>query len=343
MSSKLKKFLSKVTAVTKLECFIDGAMLVMTILAVIIGLVGVRIGTSFYAESHASADVSATLSSYGLNQWDWLAIIVAFISLVYAALTFYSQRQTEKNTMKITPESQRELLIEYGRHFYCNLIVICALEAKLNNRFQEYYPAEEHLLKLKIDLDSLHTGIFFNHIKNFSNLNQLKVKMRNFNEEIDVIIRHLTQQKLAGYVKERDFNTLKFKMGYLTKQVLDTIDKLWPGQKQKHSADMRKYVEGCAYSRNTDSESGKLLIEQGKKYFLHNPRFFSCDCNRSEIIETLFYRQDNTRPYADQTLREIDSFIERLNLNIFAELKGTNSFGSPKLFLIPFPEASEEA
>lgn len=333
MASKFKNLRNKKF---QMEIVIDVAMIVMTLLAVIIGFLGIRIGTSFYAESHTYDNVSATLSSYGLNQWDWLAMIIAFISLIYAASTFYSQRQTEKNTMKITPESQRKLLIEYARHFYCNLIVICAIEAKLNKIFSEYYPAEEHLLKLKVDLNSLHPGIYFNHIKNFSYLNQLQVKMRNFNEEIDVIIRHLTQKHLADYVKERDFNTLKFKMGYLTKQVRETLDLLWPGNKQDHSADMRKYVEACANKRNNDSASGKLLLEQGREYFKHHSPFYYGDDN-SELIQALFFSDDNSVSNKENDRQKIDSFIERLNLNIYAEINGNNSFGSPKIFLIPFP------
>ena len=63
-------------------------------------------------QNHSASD-SASISvirSYverlardgGLDLWDWLAIVIAFISLVIAWLMAVWQKRTERNTMKIT-------------------------------------------------------------------------------------------------------------------------------------------------------------------------------------------------------------------------------------------------
>lgn len=339
---KIKKSFRKFTRVSAasgitylVDRFVIGVTLILVGMAIFIGI-------KFYHEPITEgATESVTLKTYGLTRWDWLAIGISIISLVYAALTFWSQRQTQRNTMKITPESQRKLLIEYGRHFYCNLIVICAIDAKMNNRFSSYYPSEEHLVKLKADLNGLHTGAFFNHIEHFSSLNKLQVKLRNFNSEIDVILNHLTQQEFPEEGKVRDFNTLKFKMGYLTDTVFRTLNEIWTDNEKKHSADMRKYINKEAESRNMRTDEGKTLMAQAEKYFESHPLIFTCDYENSELIAALFYRPENNgkekEPYSSATVTEIDNFIKLLNYNIYAEIHGLNSFGSPKIYLVPFP------
>ena len=66
----------------------------------------------------------------GLDLWDWLAIVIAFISLVIAWLMAVWQKRTERNTMKITKEGQIGLLVDYIRHFYTNLVVIISVTEK---------------------------------------------------------------------------------------------------------------------------------------------------------------------------------------------------------------------
>lgn len=334
---KTKKFFHKfshVSPINGIAYLFDKFIIIVTFILVVVAII---IGKEFYYEPIIDGtNESVTLQTYGLTRWDWLAIGISIISLVYAAMTFWSQRQTQRNTMKITPESQRKLLIEYGRHFYCNLIIICAIEAKLNKRFSLYYPSEEHLVKLKVDLNGLHTAAFFNHIEHFSSLNKLQVKLRNFNSEIDVILGHLTQQEFPVEGKERDFNTLKFKMGYLTDTVFKTLNEIWTDNEKKHSAYMREYINREAESRNMRSNEGKALMEQAKKYFESHPLIFTCDYNNSELIASLFYRNKKEEPYSSAAKTEIDNFIKLLNYNIYTEIHGLNSFNSPKIYLVPF-------
>lgn len=65
--------------------------------------------------------------NYFRGKGDWIAIVIAFISMVYAVFTWQSQRDTQRNTQGITPEVQKGILIDYGRHYYRNVIALSAV------------------------------------------------------------------------------------------------------------------------------------------------------------------------------------------------------------------------
>lgn len=249
----------------------------------------------------------------GETSWDWFAVFIAFVSLCYAIITYRSQSQTEKNTMKITEESQKEILIDYIRHFYFNLIIVCAIESKLDRRFNEYYPSEEHLLKLKVDLDDLHPAAFYNHSEKYHELHELLVMMRNYNTEIDVALLHLCNQMVFDKAKQRDFNTLKFKMSLLSEKTHKTIDKLWPNKANENLESIRDYIKTKAQNRNDFTP--EKYIEQGQhKYYSNLNNYF---------VKTLFHSDP-------------DLFLDTLNYNIHSELTTDNTENSSRILLIPF-------
>ena len=258
----------------------------------------------------------------GESTWDWIAVSIACLSLFYACLTFNSQRKTEHNTKKITTESQREILIDYVRHFYCNLIVICAVEAKLNKRFNEYYPSEEHLLKLKVDTADLNpdSAAFTNNLKEYKAIHELLLKVRNYNTEVDVAVKHLCSRNVFPAAKQRDLDTLKFKMDMLTNEIVKSINVLWPKNETENVEALKTLIKTTAYTRNmTKRDLWKRYNEifAGKYPYYSNKNSF--------FVKTLFKEKE-----------EYDDFLCRLNYNIYVETRAKNTEGSDKIFLIPF-------
>lgn len=260
----------------------------------------------------------------GNDSWDWIAVSIACISLFYGCITFNSQHQTEKNTMKITPESQRQILIDYIRHYYRNLVIICAVESKLGNRFDEYYPSEEHLLKLKVELDDLHPAAFYNHSDKYKAIHKLLTLMRNFNTEIDVATSHICDRNVWKEAKKRDFATLKFKMGLLAENTFDTINAIWPKTLENNFKEVKSTLTdalGRDYNKIELPEAIEKMknVENKMPYFKNEKTFFT---------KTIFSSKD-----------EIEQFLFKLNCNIYAEIHAKNSNGfdnSEKIFLIPF-------
>lgn len=266
--------------------------------------------------------------------WDWIAVGVASISLFYACMTFNSQRQTELNTMKITPESQRSLLLDYVRHFYADLIVISAIEHKLNDRFDEYYPSEEHLLKLKADLDALHPATFYDHAEKYSAIHNLLLLLRNFNLEVDVAIKHLCDRNVFDRAKKRDINTLKFKTSLIAQRTIETIVKIW-GNEDALKAGIRCDLQEIYVKRNEskskeskeckEKKESKDYLDEAKKCLDGSTDPYCFYNNRDSYWAKLFDAENGQ-----------EDFFKWLNYNIYVEINGRNGEGSEKIMLIPF-------
>lgn len=279
-------------------------------------------------------DICLGIEHVLLNQWDWAALVIACISLIFTASTLYSQRKTEKNTRHITVESQKELLKDYIRHFYCNLIIICAVYERLNKRYNLYYPSEEHLLKLNADLESLHPEAFFNHSSQYDIIHKLKFTIRNFNLELEVITKHLCNRAVCKEAKERDFNTLKFKMGNL---ILDTVNVIIAISEEdtnntenpiRIKKEIREFLAEYATNRN---KANTELMERAKQLFENKEIDFYYPSLTTELEKALFPEKNCT---------EINSFLMLLNRNIYTEIHGKNSMDSDKIFLIPFKKTT---
>ncbi|MDR1518104.1 MAG: hypothetical protein LBS52_08445 [Dysgonamonadaceae bacterium] len=131
-------------------------------------------------------------------------------------------------------------MLDLIRHLYRNKVVVCTLRWKLNEKekvarkltekYNLYYPSEEHLLKLKMLPEDLRLDRFENAPEHYDMLHKLELYFRNYNVEIDVALDHLKSKNLSVEVKDRDLDTLEFKSGFLTAE----IDKLMLDLKLPH-------------------------------------------------------------------------------------------------------------
>lgn len=166
-------------------------------------------------------------NNLGLNQWDYIACVIALCSMCMAILTFISQQNTERNTMKITPKGQMGLLMDYVRHFYTNMVITLAIEHKMDGKYKKAYPSQEHLLKLKADLEALHPEAFVQNEEQYKQIHNLLILIRNYNTEVDVAIMHLTDKSIDKDVKKRSFDTLRLKPGLISDRIMECIGNIW--------------------------------------------------------------------------------------------------------------------
>lgn len=156
----------------------------------------------------------------GENTWDWIAILAAITSLAIAAMTYISQRTTEKNTTKITSDTQLGILTDLIRHCYRNLVVIHAMKAKIEGSYSTHYPSEEHFLKLKIEIDS---SAFLNLSDKFQAVHHLSLLTRNHSIEVGVFLDHFKDRFLSEDIKRRDLASLEMKMDTLIHRIYDLM------------------------------------------------------------------------------------------------------------------------
>lgn len=310
--------------------------------------------------------VSRLAHDGGFDLWDWLAILIAFISLVIAWLMAVWQKRTERNTMKITKEGQIGLLVDYVRHFYTNLVVVASVSEKLDGRYATHYPSQEHFRKLTVDLEVLHPEAFFHSKEKYELVHKLLVLLRNYNIEVDVAEEHICSPELLAEAKERDFNTLLFKPNLFCKSFLNCIrelsDKSYPFSERFY----RKYPALVRFMRKITFRSSprrpkyiyddylrqirQSIIKEaiGRTQFNED---FSAIEDQAEIerrkIEAIRREANEIKNYYSPPScyfaellfpddREL--FFNLINHNIHTEINANNGQGYPKIFIIPFAD-----
>lgn len=292
-------------------------------------------------KSEAPQRVVTLAERLGLDIWDWIAIIIAVASLLVAILAAWWQHKTEKNTMKITEDGQFDLLVDYFRHFYANIIVALAVYHKLDKRYETHYPSEEHFRKLTVELDVLHPEAFFHSKDKYNSIHNLYLLIRNFNSECGVAEEHVCKKSIVSPAKERDMNTLIFKQDYFVGRFSNCIKELcMPKRKsskaeEKVSIRWQHYITRAhddilkrAFERNGLFEGKELTVEQKaeqlKELIKKNkiPNYWD-KVSSSNFVKILFPNDS-------------EIFTNLLNYNIWCEINGKNDQGYDKIFILPF-------
>ena len=144
-----------------------------------------------------------------LDNWDWLAFIIAIGSLIYAVKTFKSQKQTADNTTPTINEDIQKFLLQ--KMFvnlldaYTNIVVHeRIIEENINlNRSEEITANQvipENMIHLELFYGQNNEGhkddeLFQKTKKKFQKLNALDESIRNYNMNL-VILRGLIHDKI---------------------------------------------------------------------------------------------------------------------------------------------------
>lgn len=259
-----------------------------------------------------------------------LALIVSAVSMYYAIITYKAQKETEintkkaeentkkaeQNTKRVSLEAQRGLLSELLRHLYRNYVITFTMRTKVKETNFSCYPSEEHFEKLKIPMENIHLDVFYGEDKNHLQLmHVLYLNLRNYNTEVDVALKHIASPDIPNEVKEEDFDTLEFKVSYLTGKIYDTIMDIW-GEKDEFRDEMRNAIKL--------SLSGKTNAKKNVDVLFSN----EFDPLTFETIKNTQY----TKLYSDEELTE---FCEIFNNDVREERK-KNARGAWKVRMIKF-------
>lgn len=176
------------------------------------------------------------------NVYGIVAIVVAIISAYYTWITYRAQKRTESNTKKLSQNMQRKLLNALSRHLYRNYVITYTMRTKMQDINYDGYPSEEHFEKLKVPLDNFHLDAFYEEDDKYEEMHNLYLNFRNYNEEIDVALRHITNSEMVKKTIDEDFDTLEFKVSFLTGRILDTIKKIW-GDDPAYVEDLKDTID----------------------------------------------------------------------------------------------------
>ncbi len=157
------------------------------------------------------------------NAMGIVAIIVAFLSLWVAYITYKEQKQTELNTMKAALHTQnaplsvqKSKLTDLARHFYRNLVCTCAAIFKYKDKSNllpsghKMYPSESNLLKLQVLPDDIVMPIEIAE-KSYKEMHELRLLFRNYNVEVNVASMHLSRRNISEESLVQDIDNLLYK------------------------------------------------------------------------------------------------------------------------------------
>lgn len=160
------------------------------------------------------------LCSLDLNFWiAILSLTVATFTLVINHRTLKSQKETEANTARMSPDKQLGILTDIIRHLYCNLATVIAIQYKLERKGYMVYPSEQHLMKFMVPPDSIPFEQFYKseeddkkdgnkYVDLYSQLYSLSLRLRNYNMEVEAAMRHLPDPSISVDIKRTDIERI---------------------------------------------------------------------------------------------------------------------------------------
>lgn len=257
-------------------------------------------------------DMSTLVANTILKDWDWLALIVAAASLIFAACTWISQEKTQKNTTRISPQVQREILLDYYRHTYRNIMVVYALERRIRGRYDHYYPAEEHIYKLRSELSAVFPEIFIDDPEKCREMHDFKFNLRNPNIELDVAVSHFLNPNISAKVKERDMARIKQRLERIIESTTHIITNHLGYTRHQLAREALKYVRARAVD--------KINHEEGKDDYVSRAR----EIVNREDFEPLYEGGADSSYikalFPDGDEAEIREFVTELNVHILTWL-----------------------
>ena len=266
-------------------------------------------------------------------KWDWLAFIIASVSLIFAACTWSSQERTQKNTLQTTPESQFGMLKDFVRHTYRNIAVIYAIEYLMEGHYRTHYPAEEHILKLRSDDTSINPSLFADNHDKSGMLQRLRFNLRNGNLELNVIANRLKDENVCVEMKMMDIQTIKKRLDYSIERVQDIMKNVWGYSEKEIAEKILDYVVDKAANANDKKSDYTELHDTAKAAFDKNEIEYYYTGKDSKGKYTKFINvlfpddkggsKDNPKSYV--------GFLLKLNQNIYAEI-----YHPERIHLIPF-------
>lgn len=298
----------------------------------------------------------------GMNSVN-LAFWISLVALLVSIIAIFAQFITAKNTANAPYKGQISQFEDLVRHLYRNLACSKAMRDKFtshDNSNPQKYPSEIHFLKLKTLPEDVFLPV---NNKLYPRLHELKLLIRNYNEDIDVALQHIKRKDLQTEVINGDFDNLLYKPFALISKIVNTEDaiassrkfyfwkprrlvlldkalsyillehfiKLADKENEKFVTDTRCLDLSKSYMQNKKTEVlGCSRSFEGLMNMFQNPNVF--ECNGKTKHTRIFKRKDfihfvsNIKPGSDAISKALDYIISTESFELQKDEK-------PKLLL----------
>lgn len=257
-----------------------------------------------------------TTHSFFSDQWCFYAGLVLVVSILTLIPLW-----TEFKKDRINKKCQQRLFEDLIRHLYRNKVCALTMQIKQRALFLESskfaYPSEEHYLKMTLLPDDIHAEQFYRDDKKFAPMHNLAFLLRNFNTEIEVAQKHVTDPHILESTIERDFATLNFKPGYITWRIIETMGLDW---RDVDGATLTRSIIQQEQQTNKEKNSDQSLW--GNEYADEIDRIINAERESND-----WYNKLLTRP------NHKNDFYDGLRADLLIEC-GTNAKLSPKIHMV---------
>lgn len=290
-------------------------------------MIPLLLSASAWQSSSATVATNMLMTQLWHDFWCGDFFVFTVFSTLFSALTvitIYSEFKKDR----IDEKCQINLLKDLIRHLYRNKVCTIAMRAKYNAMAAEGgegYPSEEHYKKLQLLPDDIHLERYNHNSTIYGKLHELEMLLRNYNAEIEVAERHMTDPLIDSATEQRDFDTLDFKTGYLTTKIADVLSVIKKG-KISVMPIVREIIKEKA--KKNIAENPRDKCEWGDKYAEPLNRLREGERTRDWYFTHVF----------ESAPEEADAFARLLTDDLLIEC-GTNQKGEEKIHIIRLKKA----
>lgn len=177
----------------------------------------------------------------------WIGLIslaIGVLGVWFGWLAYRFSKKTANNVVRMTAENQMALFADMVRHLYRNLVctlTMTRIQSNLKNH--DFYPSEEHLLKLKmLPEDTIHLDKYNDNTEIYRVLHELKLLFRNYDTEVDVCLLHYKTTNFRYDELIKDLSTLLYKPFYLMKRIADIESEIYKYEKKKKCGFIKRFL-----------------------------------------------------------------------------------------------------
>lgn len=237
------------------------------------------IAISILSTGDKTDPISNIADNLHLNVWDWLALIVAFLSLVVSVMTWHSQNETRKNTAIVSNEELQDKLSGYYHSLIRNVINLYSLHIKMDLNNWESYPSEDYMWKMKLtEIEENNISIRLVYGDRFHKIQNFNELIRFFNYSIDATIAHLKQDTMNKGVRKRDIYNLKSMIWLISEHLSNTMNSLFPEDKSHNQNKIRniltesigRWYAGVASNKNKLDDNGSYFQDIDSQKFIND-------------------------------------------------------------------------
>ena len=185
-----------------------------------------------------------TASNTTLGSFDWVSFSIALVALIVAFVTLYytivtlgvtkktlvSQERTERNTRKISFDTQSDLLSALLSDIFYRFANICAIHIYLEQHNYTCYPNKRYFNELKLSLTYIQEDSDVHENNNiYIDLAMLKERVSDYNDMLRIYLGTISNPEAPQEVREDTLTSMLMEINEIAETASRLLGKYYSG------------------------------------------------------------------------------------------------------------------